>query len=336
MDGVHAAPLKLLGAGASWSWRGRALRVDGPQGLMRLEGDAETAALRRRAARMARRLSGAAMAPQQRPAVEPAEIPPTDGFVVTDGYAAYEATVIAAPEDGSRLLVFSGEMPPVDRELWVVRSTLVAPPCEPAEPERAGVICFTPGTLIATPLGARRIESLRPGERVLTKDNGPQPVLWTGHRRFSGARLFALPHLRPIRFRAGALGLGRPEDELLVSPQHRMLVQGAAARALFNTDEVLVAAEDLVDGRAVTVDALLPQVTYVHVLLERHEIVWANGLETESFHPSNTSLQTIDPAQRAALFAALPELATDPEGYGSHARRNLSRPEAAILRHDAA
>ena len=42
----------------------------------------------------------------------------------------------------------------------------------------------------------------------------------------TGARLYAMPHLRPIRFRAGALGQGRPEDDLLVSPQHRMLVQG--------------------------------------------------------------------------------------------------------------
>ena len=115
-----------------------------------------------------------------------------------------------------------------------------------------------------------------------------------------------------------------------------MLVQGAAAQALFNTPEVLVAAEDLLNDHSITVDRVLREVTYVHVLLERHQIVWANGLETESFHPSNTSLETVDAAQRAALLSLLPGLADDPQGYGDHARRNLSGPEAAILRHELA
>ncbi|MFD1808336.1 Hint domain-containing protein [Gemmobacter lanyuensis] len=126
---------------------------------------------------------------------------------------------------------------------------------------------------------------MRPGDSILTRDNGPQPILWTGHRRMTGARLYAMPHLRPIRFRAGALGSGRPEDDLLVSPQHRMLVQGPAARALFNEAEVLVAAEDLLNDRSIVVDHALREVTYVHILLERHNIVFANGMETESFHP---------------------------------------------------
>ena len=115
-----------------------------------------------------------------------------------------------------------------------------------------GVICFTPGTLIDTPAGPRPVEALRPGDRVLTRDDGAQELLWVGSRRMSGARLYALPHLRPVRLgavrlgavrlRAGAFGLLRPAADLLVSPQHRLLVRGAAARALFNEPEVLVQA----------------------------------------------------------------------------------------------
>jgi hypothetical protein len=78
----------------------------------------------------------------------------------------------------------------------------------------------------------------------------------------------------------------------------------------------------------------LREVTYVHVLLPRHQIVWANGIETESFHPSNTALDTVDAAQRAALLQALPGLEADPQAYGDYARRNLSASEAAILRHE--
>lgn len=180
----------------------------------------------------------------------------------------------------------------------------------------------------------RFVEGLRQGDLVLTRDNGPQPVLWTGHRRISGARLYTMPHLRPIRFRAGALGPDRPDPDLLVSPQHRILLKGRAARALFNSDEVLVKAEDLVNDVTITIDRVLKEVTYVHALLERYNVIWANGLETESFHPANAALELVDPAQRAGLLHQFPQLLHNPHGYGEYARRNLSSSEAAILCHD--
>jgi hypothetical protein len=145
-----------------------------------------------------------------------------------------------------------------------------------------------------------------------------------------------MPHLRPIRIRANAFGMGRPTGDLVVSPQHRMLIRGPAAEALFNTPEVLVAAEDLLNDLTINVDHEMRDVTYVHVLLERHQIVWANGLETESFHPSNTSLDMIDPHQREALLAVAPGIARHSDAYGAYARRNLSGSEAAILRHQLA
>ena len=113
-------------------------------------------------------------------------------------------------------------------------------------------------------------------------------------------------------------------------------MRGAAARALFNTEEVLIAAEDLLNDISITVDHLLREVTYVHILLERHSVVWANGLETESFHPANTALDMVDPTQRESLLAILPGLDADPHSYGGYARRNLSGSEAAILRHEMA
>jgi hypothetical protein len=143
-----------------------------------------------------------------------------------------------------------------------------------------------------------------------------------------------MPWLRPIRLRSGALGKGRPDPDLIVSPQHRMLIRGPAAEALFNTSEVLVAAEDLVNDRTIMVDHSLREVTYVHVLLDRHNVIWANGLETESFHPANTGLDTIEPYQRDGLFSVFPDVAGNPQSYGDYARRNLSTSEAAILNYD--
>lgn len=335
-DGLKAAPLDVLNVGAAWRWTGTAVRVDGPQGVLILDGAEEVADTRKRAARMVRRLVGAAVGTAAAAADDDAEEDglPDQAFLVTDGHHSYVLTIIPVPDTGARLVMMVGDLPPADRDLWVVRTAIDR--SRMAAGRAAGVICFTPGTWLSTPGGPRRIETLQPGEAIETRDNGPQPVLWTGHRRMTGARLHAMPHLRPIRFRSGALGAGRPDGDLLVSPQHRMLVRGPSAQALFNTPEVLVAAENLVNDHSVMVDHAAREVVYVHILLERHNIVWANGVETESFHPSNTALDMIETGQREGLLRLLPAIADNPQAYGDYARRNLSASEAAILRHDMA
>jgi len=335
-DGLRAAPLDILTVGAAWRWSGVPVRVDGPQGRLVLTEAEGAADLRRRAARMVRRLIGAAVTGDRDPDTTPEADLPDQSFVVTDGHQTYPITLMTVPDSGALLAIVVGDKPPQGQDLWVVRAAIDRSPATLGGLGTGGVICFTPDTVITTPQGPRLIQALRPGDRVQTRDNGAQQVLWTGHRRISGARLHAMPHLRPVRLRMGALGTGRPDRDLLVSPQHRMLVQGPAAQALFNTPEVLVAAENLINDHSITVDATLREVTYIHVLLAHHNVIWANGLETESFHPANAALDTLDEGQRAGLLQILPGLARDPQAYGDYARRNLSASEAAILHHDMA
>lgn len=338
IDGIAGAPVEVLGTGACWRWSGEALRVDGPNDMLLLSGAEGDADLRLRAAKMVRRLLGAAVAGEVTLSLNGlASMPdlPDQSFTVTDGISAYVVTLVDLPSGGARLLMFAGHIPPRDTDLWLVDSTLDIRPAALRLPE-PGVICFTPGTLVDTPEGRRPVEALRPGEKVLTRDDGAQELLWIGTRRMSGARLYAMPHLRPVRIRAGAFGIGRPEGDLVVSPQHRMLLQGPAARALFNEAEVLVQAIDLVNGGSVRLEQGLPEVTYIHLMFERHQVLRANGMESESFHPASTSLEMIEAAQRAALLRLRPEIAADPMAYGAPARRQLSPSEAAILRHDLA
>lgn len=327
VDGCAGPRSDMLVAGALWRWTGDALRLDQP-GVLRLEAPEGAADLRRRAARMVARLVGAAVNIDT-PAAPDAPEPPDQGFTLTDGRQSYAAALIPVPESTARLVMFAGEMPPADRDLWIVHSDIPQPG---AAVEALGTICFTPGTRIATPRGPRLIEDLRPGDLVDTADAGAQPVLWVGQRRISGGRLFAMPALRPIRIRAGAFGTGQPDGDLLVSPDHRMLLRGRAAEALFGTPEVLVRARDLIDGRKVRADGTLREVTYVHLLLDRHHILFANGMESESFHPASAAPESLDPDQSAGLAAHFPDLGA----YGGHARRNLSASEAAILRFEAA
>ncbi|KAA0912072.1 Hint domain-containing protein [Aquicoccus porphyridii] len=337
VDGLGAAPVYALNVGATWLWRGEAVRVDGPGELLRLEQADGEQNIRKRAARVVHRLVGAAVHDRTRlEDVEPDRPLLDNNFVVTDGSRSYTVTLINVAPGQPPLLMFFNDMPPCDREFWVVYQSYEGPVHDPAGPDAGGVICFTPGTRIETPEGPRRVEDLREGDRVQTKDNGAQDVLWIGSRRMTGARLFAMPRLRPVRIRAGALGVGRPDEELIVSPEHRMVVKGSVARALFNTDEVLVRAKDMVNGRDVVTDSQLREVTYVHLLLPAHQVVWANGVETESFHPANTAISTLGARDRERLLRRFPAFEYSPRSYGDYARRNLSESEAAIMRHEAA
>lgn len=329
---MRAPAPALLRVGAGWRWLGQAVRVDHPGSVLLLEGAEGAKDLHRRAARMVRRLVGAAIAPDGAPPPEAPETAPDQSFVLTDGRQSWAATILPVPDSAARLVMFVGAMPPEGQDLWIVRASVDARALGGAAAPEGGVICFTPGTLIATPQGPRPIEALRPGERIDTADSGPQRILWAGQRRMSGARLYAMPHLRPVRIRALSLGAGRPQGDLLVSPQHRVLLRGRAADALFGTPEVLVRAQDLVNDHSVLIDTAAREVTYVHILLEAHQIVFANGVPSESFHPQSAALETLDPDQRAGLMALLPE----PASYGGYARRNLSGSEAAILRHETA
>lgn len=143
-------------------------------------------------------------------------------------------------------------------------------------PDQLGPPCFTAGTLIATPLGPRPVETLAEGDAVLTRDNGVQRLVWTGAREVEGTGRHA-----PVRLAAGALGNTR---DLVVSPQHRMVVRGWRAELFAGHSEVLVAAVHLVNGTSIT-RSPVDRVAYHHIMCGGHEVVFAEGAETETLDP---------------------------------------------------
>jgi len=170
------------------------------------------------------------------------------------------------------------------------------------------VPCFAAGTRIATPEGPRPVERLRPGDRVFTLDGPVATLRWCGARKVDAGWLARSPALRPIRIAAGALGAGEPERDLLVSPQHRMLVRSAIAERIGGAREVLVAAKHLVGLPGIDVATEVTEVTYVHLLCDRHEVLFANGALSESLYPGPQALQSLPRAARAEILALFPGL----------------------------
>ena len=240
----------------------------------------------------------------------------------------------SAPTGGSLQVTFTSD----DREDGFVeffgpdRTDTSAPISTMTFEEIENVIpCFTPGTRIATPQGEVLVEDLVEGDRIITRDNGIQTIRWVGHKHLSAAELARAPHLRPVLIRKGALGNGLPEKDLLVSPNHRVLVSNDKTALYFEEREVLVAAKHLTGLEGVDeVDA--EGITYIHIMCERHEVVLSNGAWTESFQPGDYSLKGIGNAQRTEILELFPELARE-EGLAAYAsaRRSLKKHEAMLL-----
>ena len=188
--------------------------------------------------------------------------------------------------------------------------------------------CFTAGTLIDTPGGPRPVEDLRPGDLVLTLDQGPQPVRWAGSRAIEAKGNFA-----PIRIKAGSYGA---TQDVRLSPQHRVLVSDVWAELLFGDSEVLVKAKDLVNHKTVCREESDTPVTYVHLLFDAHQILSSHGLLSESYLPGPMMQKTFSQASCEEIITLFPELAEiECDGWEA-ARPILKSYEAQALQARAA
>lgn len=184
--------------------------------------------------------------------------------------------------------------------------------------------CFVAGTRIATPCGDVLVEDLRPDDLVLTQDDGPQALRWVGTRTVAAVGDFA-----PILIRAGTFG---GHDDVMVSPLHRVLIRDSLSELLFGEAEVLIAAKDLVNDHSV-IRRNGGEVTYVHLMFDKHQVVFSDGLATESFLPGPQTVKSMEAEAVDEICAIFPEL--DPhtgDGYSPAARRMLKGYEATLWR----
>lgn len=183
-------------------------------------------------------------------------------------------------------------------------------------------ICMATGTLVRTDSGLVAVEHITAGDLVFTRDHGLQAVRWSGARTVKCMGQFA-----PVRFEAGAIHNTRP---LVLSQQHRVLVEGWQAELLFGESEVLVPAVHLLNDHNIRL-VKAGHVTYHHLLLDTHAVIETEGVWTESLHPGAEALNALLPLARAEIAALFPSLA-NPEHGLSLGYPTLRRTEACVLR----
>ncbi len=193
-------------------------------------------------------------------------------------------------------------------------------------------VCFTAGTWIKTPDGQRRIETLSAGDVVETADHGAQPIRWIESNRLDKRRLRENPAMRPVRISAGSLDRDTPKRDLLVSQQHRILISGPKVEILFGAPEVLVAAKHLCSWPGIGIDMSDEPVEYLHILLDRHELLTAEGALAESLFLGEEALHSLSSDALQELAAIFPDRPTeDGPGFGHAARLILREHEAIAL-----
>lgn len=170
------------------------------------------------------------------------------------------------------------------------------------------VPCFGKGTQIATDCGLVAVEQLQLGDQVRTLDHGFQPVRWIGSRKIDQIDLAIQPKLYPVQIAKGALGPDTPNRDMLVSPQHRVLVRSRIAQRMFDTDEILIPANKLVGLPGVHVVGDVKEVEYFHLLFDAHQIIFSDGAMTESLFTGPEAMKGFSKAARREIKTLFPEV----------------------------
>lgn len=172
------------------------------------------------------------------------------------------------------------------------------------------VPCFCQGTAVMTSDGKQPVDWIRPGDRILTRDHGFQPVLWTDRTVIRASWLADTPTLRPIRIAKGSAGNDMPERDLMLSPEHRILLKSPQIELLLGCDEVFAPVKALTNDGEVTQTLPDHDISYYHILFAQHEIVLAEGLWVESFFPGKMALAALSEGKRRRVHKILgPNLA---------------------------
>ncbi|MBV1869015.1 MAG: Hint domain-containing protein [Marinosulfonomonas sp.] len=172
------------------------------------------------------------------------------------------------------------------------------------------------GANVRTPCGPRRIEMVRPGDLIVTRDEGLQPVRMIWKREVSLADIAVNPALAPVRFKPRAVGPMMPQKDVCVAADHRILVPGYRLLGEEKTSCCLLSALEFAEASdAAYVDRSAEVVTYFTLIFDTHQVFSADGLFSESFLPTAKNLAALDETLRDNVVRCFPQLKRQPDAY---------------------
>jgi len=218
--------------------------------------------------------------------------------------------VVLRLDDGQRCVL---PLSPIGTD---VDYTLLSVEPAPTDLMLADLLClsFARGTMITMADGAQRpIEALHPGDPILTRDHGRQPIRWIGHARLRAVGAFA-----PVVISAGTLGNG---GDLILSQHHRVFLYQRQKLPGLSTSELLVQARHFVDEDHVYLRTG-GFVEYFSLVFDQHEIIYAEGIPSESLMVNDATLNRLPPDIAAEVKAQFPGLTQNPH-FGTEAGRQF-------------
>lgn len=170
------------------------------------------------------------------------------------------------------------------------------------------------GANLRTPCGDRRVENVRPGDLIVTRDAGLQPVRLVWTQTLNAKDLAANPALAPVWLGPRAIGPMMPQRPLRLAPGHRILIPGWRLVDQPDTKACLVAAHEISGSSdAAYIDRSEEEITLYNVVFDSHQVFCANGLPVESFHVTREARAAMEPAVRADIDRVFPDLGMLPE-----------------------
>ncbi|PWE29446.1 hypothetical protein DDZ14_17005 [Maritimibacter sp. 55A14] len=188
---------------------------------------------------------------------------------------------------------------------------------------------FARGTLIATKTGPVAVEDLVPGDRVLTRDHGAVPLRWIGCTPINYRGDEAQPG--SLRIMANALGDRRPDTDLVLHGSARVILRHKICAIRHGARAALVPARSLADGDSIIELRPLGSVELFNFAFDAHQIVTANGVETESYHPGPQVCATLGGEVHHHLAHIFPWMGGRVELFGALAAPRLTDEEAMAL-----
>jgi len=256
----------------------------------------------------------------------------TDGDTVYGGDGSDTITLVGSMPAGGGFSVTRDKGDPSNGRIDFYDSNEDLAGSVSFESVEAVMPCFTPGTRVMTDRGEVRVEHIRPGARVMTRDHGFQRLRWVGRKALDDLNPTEQDHFRPVHIDAGALeriGGQGPERDMRVSPQHRMLLASPLTQTLTGEAEVFVPAIRLVGAPGIR-RGVGAGTDYIHLMFDDHEVILADGCWSESFQPGPASLKSLEPDARDEVFALFPDLALNATA-GPAARPTLKHYEATLI-----